>query len=139
MVMPCFLSKPFPAAMTTEAQSVSGMKPIFTSAFSGASDPAAQTVLRIAGDMPATRAAVPSADCERKRRRDANAAPAKSFLASFDRCLAIALSPFLSRHCRAQKTKGVTAARRSRARDAFVYTPAVVGGRTAPYQQGLCQ
>ena len=31
--------------MTTLAQSVSGMKPILTSAFSGASDPAAQTPL----------------------------------------------------------------------------------------------
>ncbi|MNN94772.1 hypothetical protein D3C81_2134570 [compost metagenome] len=39
---PYFWSNPSTDAMTTLAQSVSGMKPIFTSFFSGASDPAAQ-------------------------------------------------------------------------------------------------
>ena len=38
---PYFWSRPSSAAMTTLAQSVSGMKPIFTSFFSGASEPAA--------------------------------------------------------------------------------------------------
>ncbi len=69
MVMPYFLSKPFTDAITTEAQSVSGMKPIFTSVFSGASEPAAQAVARSAGVRPATTAAVPSADCVRNLRR----------------------------------------------------------------------
>src|SRR3546814_12983725 len=40
-------------AMTTEAQSVSGIKPIFTSVFSGASEPAAQAVERINGSANA--------------------------------------------------------------------------------------
>jgi hypothetical protein len=42
ILMPYFLSNAFTAAITTEAQSVSGMKPIRTSFFSGASEPAAQ-------------------------------------------------------------------------------------------------
>src|SRR2546423_6986162 len=71
MARPYFLSKPLAAAITTEAQSVSGMKPIFTSFFSGASEPAAQTEARRVGARPATRAAVPSADCVRNLRRDA--------------------------------------------------------------------
>ena len=41
ILMPYFLSNPITDAMTTDAQSVSGMKPIFTSFFSGASEPAA--------------------------------------------------------------------------------------------------
>jgi hypothetical protein len=40
---PYFLSKPSTEAITTEAQSVSGMKPILISSFSGLSEPAAQT------------------------------------------------------------------------------------------------
>lgn len=40
ILMPCFSSKPFTAAMTTEAQSVSGMKPTLSVFFSGASGPA---------------------------------------------------------------------------------------------------
>jgi hypothetical protein len=39
ILTPYFLSKPSTEAITTEAQSVSGMKPIFTSFFSGASEP----------------------------------------------------------------------------------------------------
>jgi hypothetical protein len=42
---PYFLSKPSTEAITTLAQSVRGMKPILTSSFSGASEPAAQTPL----------------------------------------------------------------------------------------------
>ena len=42
ILMPYFLSKPMTEAMTTEAQSVSGMKPMRTSSFSGLSEPAAQ-------------------------------------------------------------------------------------------------
>ncbi len=44
--------------MTTEAQSVSGMKPILTSGFSGASDPAAQAPARTMGS---TRLMMPAA------------------------------------------------------------------------------
>jgi hypothetical protein len=39
--MPYFLSKPITEAITTDEQSVSGMKPIFTSSSSGLSEPAA--------------------------------------------------------------------------------------------------
>ena len=42
ILMPYFLSNSITEAITTDAQSVSGMKPIFTSFFSGASEPAAQ-------------------------------------------------------------------------------------------------
>ena len=49
MVTPCFLSRPSAEAITTDAQSVSGMKPIFTSVFSGASVPAAQAPARTSG------------------------------------------------------------------------------------------
>ena len=41
ILMPYFLSKPSAAAITTDAQSVSGMKPMRTSSFSGLSEPAA--------------------------------------------------------------------------------------------------
>ena len=41
--MPYFLSKPSTDAITTEAQSVRGMKPTLTSSFSGLSEPAANT------------------------------------------------------------------------------------------------
>src|SRR3954470_187486 len=46
--MPYFLSNSITEAITTEEQSVSGMKPIFTSFFSGASDPAAHAPTRTA-------------------------------------------------------------------------------------------
>jgi hypothetical protein len=42
ILMPYFLSKPSTEAITTLAQSVSGMKPILTSSCSGLSEPAAQ-------------------------------------------------------------------------------------------------
>ncbi len=41
ILTPYFLSKPSTEAITTEAQSVSGMKPILTSSFSGLSEPCA--------------------------------------------------------------------------------------------------
>jgi hypothetical protein len=46
--MPYFLSNSITDAMTTEEQSVSGMKPILTSFFSGASEPAAHAPTRTA-------------------------------------------------------------------------------------------
>ena len=46
--MPYFLSNSITEAITTEEQSVSGMKPIFTSSFSCASEPCAHTPLRTA-------------------------------------------------------------------------------------------
>ena len=52
ILTPYFLSMPSTEAITTLAQSVSGMKPIFTSSFSGLSEPAAHTALRRAGEMP---------------------------------------------------------------------------------------
>src|SRR3990172_10795468 len=65
ILTPYFLSKPRLDAITTLAQSVSGMKPILTSFFSGASDPAAQALLR----QPASPAAAPAAPRRRKSRR----------------------------------------------------------------------
>src|SRR3989442_9338915 len=56
--MPYFPSNSITDAMTTEEQSVSGIKPIFTSVFSGASDPAAQAALRTA---VGTRLMIPAA------------------------------------------------------------------------------
>ena len=50
---PCFLSKPSTLAMTTLAQSVSGMKPMRTSSFSGLSLPAAYTAACSPGKSPA--------------------------------------------------------------------------------------
>ena len=52
ILTPYFLSKPSTDAITTEAQSVSGMKPILTSSFSGLSEPCAQTALRSPGRRP---------------------------------------------------------------------------------------
>jgi hypothetical protein len=48
ILMPYFLSNSITEAITTDAQSVSGMKPIFNSVFSGASEPAAHAPWRIA-------------------------------------------------------------------------------------------
>jgi predicted permease len=62
---PYFLSMPSTEAMTTLAQSVSGMKPIFTSSFSGLSEPAAHTAARRAGSMPT---APMAAACSTRRR-----------------------------------------------------------------------
>jgi hypothetical protein len=47
ILMPYFSSNFMTDAITTEAQSVSGMKPILTSFFSGASEPAAHAALRV--------------------------------------------------------------------------------------------
>jgi hypothetical protein len=60
ILMPYFLSKPSSDAITTDAQSVSGMKPILTSVFSGLSEPAAQTPVLESPNMlaPAARVAV---------------------------------------------------------------------------------
>src|SRR6185369_14676106 len=65
ILTPYFLSMPSTEAITTLAQSVSGMKPIFTSSFSGLSEPWAQTALRRAGDTPA---APTAAACNTLRR-----------------------------------------------------------------------
>src|SRR6266852_3289489 len=59
--MPYFLSKPSTDAMTTEAQSVSGIKPILTSDFSGASEPAAHARLRRPAGINPHRPAAPAA------------------------------------------------------------------------------
>ncbi len=48
ILMPYFLSNSITDATTTDEQSVSGMKPTFTSFFSGASEPAAQAAVRTA-------------------------------------------------------------------------------------------
>ena len=48
ILMPYFLSNSITEAITTDEQSVSGMKPSFTSFFSGASEPAAHAPTRIA-------------------------------------------------------------------------------------------
>src|SRR3989338_3203892 len=57
ILTPYFLSKPSTEAMRTEAQSVSGMKPIFASASSGLSEPAAQTADWSPGTAPTALAA----------------------------------------------------------------------------------
>src|SRR5690606_10378490 len=69
ILTPCFLSKPMTEAMTTEAQSVSGMKPIFTSAFSGASEPAAQALARINGSISESAPSPAAAVAPSKARR----------------------------------------------------------------------
>src|ERR671938_1656676 len=63
---PYFLSKPSTEAITTEAQSVNGMKPIFTSSFSGLSEPWAQA--RGAAKPAAPTAAADAAACSTRRR-----------------------------------------------------------------------
>ncbi len=67
MVTPYFLSKPSTEAMTTLAQSVSGMKPILTSFFSGASEPWACTSARSAGLMPTAPTAAACSNWRRGR------------------------------------------------------------------------
>ncbi len=62
---PYFLSMPSTEAITTLAQSVSGMKPILTSSFSGLSEPWAQTAARSAGSIPT---APMAAACSTRRR-----------------------------------------------------------------------
>ena len=65
--MPYFLSNSFTAAITTEEQSVSGMKPILTSFFSGASEPAAHAPTRTASGTMLVNPAAPA--CFRKSLR----------------------------------------------------------------------
>src|SRR3977135_4115895 len=70
ILMPYFLSNSITEAITTEEQSVSGMKPIFTSFFSGESEPAAQAALLTAAG---TRLMMPAAPARlRKSRRFAD-------------------------------------------------------------------
>ncbi len=57
MVRPYFLSNPFTEAITTDAQSVSGMKPMLRLGFSGASEPAAHAPWRTPGGTMAMRTA----------------------------------------------------------------------------------
>jgi hypothetical protein len=52
ILTPYFWSMPSTEAITTLAQSVSGMKPILTSFFSARRSPAAYTAARRAGLMP---------------------------------------------------------------------------------------
>ncbi len=59
-----------PVAMTTEAQSVSGMKPILTSFFSGASEPAAQAPLRTPGGTMVISDAPSAAETKSRREKD---------------------------------------------------------------------
>jgi hypothetical protein len=49
---PYFLSKPSTDAITTDAQSVNGMKPILISVFSGLSDPAAHAPPPVSPSRP---------------------------------------------------------------------------------------
>src|SRR5438046_3333968 len=57
ILIPYFSSNFMTEAMTTDAQSVRGMKPTFTSFFSGASDPAAHAACRTPGATIASNAA----------------------------------------------------------------------------------
>src|SRR3990167_6773755 len=59
ILTPYFLSKPNTEAITMEAQSVRGMKPILTSSSSGLSEPAAQTA---EGTRGPAKAALPGAE-----------------------------------------------------------------------------
>src|ERR1700741_3311915 len=67
ILMPYFLSNSMTEPITTDEQSVSGMKPIFTSFFSGASEPAAHAAWRIASGTRLMRPAAPA--CLRNLRR----------------------------------------------------------------------
>src|SRR5216683_1781132 len=94
--MPYFLSNSTTDAMTTEEQSVSGIKPIFNSFFSGASEPAAHAALLTAAG---TRLMIPTAPARlRKSRR----------LADFLRAI---LCSFISRSIAVRKTKKRSIAR----------------------------
>jgi hypothetical protein len=76
ILIPYFLSNSMTDAMTTDAQSVSGMKPIFTSFLSGASDPCAHAPARIAGSTSVISA--PAAEAPSKRRFDAETGSARA-------------------------------------------------------------
>jgi hypothetical protein len=71
ILMPCFSSNFSTEAITTEAQSVSGVKPMRTSFFSGASEPAAQAPPGSA--EPAASAADPLMNCLRSSPMDEGA------------------------------------------------------------------
>src|SRR5690606_33135939 len=78
MFSPYLLPNPWVAATTTEAQSVSGMKPMRRSVFSGASEPAAQAALRRKPGAARLRPAT-AMDCLRKVRR----VESRSFMQNF--------------------------------------------------------
>src|SRR5256885_790918 len=60
ILMPYFLSNSIAEAITTDAQSVSGMKPTFTSFFSGPSEPPAQAACRTPAGTSAINDAYPA-------------------------------------------------------------------------------
>src|SRR5574343_1335883 len=70
ILMPYFSSNLLTAAMTTDAQAVSGMKPMRTSFFSGASEPAAQAPLRTPGGTMDISDAPSAADTKSRREKD---------------------------------------------------------------------
>ena len=70
MVIPYFLSKPFSAAITTGAQSVSGINPMRTVSCSGLSEPAAHAACMIPGNSIAPLASTLAC---KKRRLDKSA------------------------------------------------------------------
>src|SRR5215212_10340278 len=85
ILMPYFLSNSMTEAMTTDAQSVSGMKPIFTSFFSGASEPAAHAVCRTPAGMSAINDAYPAAaPAPRRNLRRVDRGADVSFLCDID-------------------------------------------------------
>jgi hypothetical protein len=90
ILMPYFSSNFMTEAMTTEAQSVSGMKPMRTSFFSGASEPAAQAPLRTPGGTMAIREA-PKAVVTKSRREKLGLSAATSSGASFLSSIACSL------------------------------------------------
>src|SRR5471030_2403633 len=105
--MPYFLSNSMTEAITTEEQSVSGMKPIFTSFFSGASEPAAQTEERSGVGIMAMREAAPATvdACLRKRRRERAVAGLPDFVDSVIGLLHCVGSGKQKRRCRARSAK----------------------------------
>jgi hypothetical protein len=72
ILTPYFLSKPSTEAITTLAQSVSGMKPILTSSFSGLSEPWAHAC-RVGVVLAAAPKAAADAACSRRRRESPGA------------------------------------------------------------------
>ena len=81
ILTPYFLSKPSTDAITTEAQSVRGMKPMRTSSFSGLSEPCAYTALCNPGTRPA---ALVAAAALITVRRLMSVFRVKGFMVSFD-------------------------------------------------------
>src|SRR5688572_11629070 len=81
ILIPYFLSMPSTEAMTTEAQSVSGMKPTFTSSFSGLSEPAAHAPrVDKAPNAPAAPATAPAFNTLRRVTADLSALAVMSSL-----------------------------------------------------------